>query len=101
RERAVRGAALDRPLRALAGEQAVDQPRGEAVAAADSVEDLEVLAALRLVEPAVPVAHRAPVVEGCGLRVPERRRDDLEVRKALHGLLDHAAEVERVERRQV
>ena len=44
-------------------EEAVDQPRGEGVAAAHAVENLQVGHRPRLVERALVVADRAPVVE--------------------------------------
>src|SRR5712691_2092103 len=90
RERSVRGPALHRPLRSLAHQEAVDEPRGERVAAAHPVEDLQALAGRRLVELAALVAHGAPVVDGGALDAAQRGRHHPEVRELLHCALDHA-----------
>src|SRR6266540_293613 len=75
RQRAVRGAALDGPLRAAIREEAVDQPRGKRVAAADAVEDLEIGARCGFVEIAVAPGDRAPVVARGGVGDAQRRGD--------------------------
>ena len=62
-QRAMRRAVLHRRLRTLAFQEAVGEAGGEAVAAADAVVDLQVLAHHRLVELAARVEDRRPVVE--------------------------------------
>src|ERR1035437_8776366 len=101
RQRAVSTSAVDGPLRALLVEEAVDQAGSKRVAAADTVEDLEVGHWTRLVERTLVVAHRAPVVDARRLRMAQRGSDRPEVGKRLHSLLDHLAEVGRVEFAQV
>src|ERR1019366_5251258 len=81
RQRTVRAAAVDGPVRALFVQKTVDQPRREGIAATDAVEDLEVRHGPRLVELALVVAHRAPVVDGRGLHMAQGRGHSLEVRK--------------------
>src|ERR1017187_3844222 len=93
RQRTVRAAAVDRPIRALLVQKAVDQPRRERVAAADAIEDLQVRHRPSLVERAFVIAHRTPVVDGRRLRMAQGRGYSLEVRKRRHRLLNHLAEV--------
>src|SRR6185437_15381938 len=69
REGTVGGPALDGPLRALAHQEAVDEPGGERVAAPHAVENLQVLPGRGLVELATVIHDRAPVVDG---RAPDR-----------------------------
>ena len=58
-------------------EQAVEQARREAVAAADAIEDLQAGRCGRLDEPVVArPGDRAPVVDGRGADRAQRRRDD-------------------------
>ena len=78
---AVSRAALDRVLWTLVGEKAVDEPGGERVASSHPVEDLQVLAPLRLVELAFVPADGSPVVEGRGLGVAQGSGDDREIRE--------------------
>src|SRR5262249_31912460 len=61
-EGAMRCAALDGPLRAFACEESVDQAGSKGVAAADTIENLEVFAIGSLIEIAVAVADGAPIV---------------------------------------
>ena len=68
-QRAVGGAAFDGILGALTRQQPVDEARGEGIAAADPVPDLEPLAVGRGVERAVHPGDGAPVVERRGRRV--------------------------------
>ena len=68
----------ERPGRVLAGQQAVDQPRGERVAAAHAVEDLD-LALRDLVERALVVRDRAPAVDAGRARGAQRGRDGRDV----------------------
>src|SRR5438067_4803946 len=100
-QRAVGGAALDRPLRALAGQQPIDEPGREGVAAADAVHDLEAGTRARSVELPFVVDDGAPVVHGRGARLAERGGDDPEVRELPHRALDHPAEVLGVEAGEV
>ena len=51
----MRGAKIDRALQVVAGEQAVDEPRGEGIAAADSVE--------------IPNVARVTVTEAADIRL--------------------------------
>jgi predicted hydrolase (HD superfamily) len=71
-------AAADGPVDGLAGEQAVDEAGGKAVAAADAVEDVDV--ALRDVDDLVLVKrNRAPGVAAGGVRGAQRAGDELQV----------------------
>src|ERR1051326_7796430 len=78
RQRAVRGAAFDGPLRAAIREEAVDQARCERIAAADPVHDLEIDTRRRFVERAVVPRDRAPVVARRRPRDTQRCRDHLQ-----------------------
>jgi hypothetical protein len=66
--------------------------RGEAVAAADAVEDLEARVLAALVELAVVPEDGGPVVDRGGVDVAQRGGGDLEVGELLHGGLDHGLE---------
>src|SRR5215467_14273423 len=70
------GAAFDRPLRAMAGEESVDEAGSERVPAAHPIIDLEILPRRGLVELAVHVNHRSPVVVGRGGGEPKGRGHD-------------------------
>src|SRR6266571_3746309 len=96
-ERPVGRSAIHRPLGSLAGEEPVNEAGGEGVATPDTIVDLQVLPVWRLVEPPLAVADRAPVVEGGGLGVAQRRGHRREVRERLHRLLDHLPESAGVE----
>src|SRR5215510_10194964 len=63
RQRAMSRAVFDRELRPLADQEAVDQSGRERIAAADAVEDFEVLAQPRLMELAVAITYSAPIVD--------------------------------------
>ena len=89
-----------RALRILRRHQAVNKARGKRVAAADAVEDFQIIVLLRQVNFAIAPAHCAPVVSRCGLHGPKRRRHGLEVGICLCGLAHHslvALEVQRFE----
>ena len=72
--------------------QAVDQPAGETVAAAHTVQNFQVLAVGRFVELAARPANRAPVIARGRLDRAQRGGDDFEVRVSLHRLADHFLE---------
>ena len=86
----------------LPAEKPVDEPGGERVAAADAVEDLESSRVGALVELAVVRSSMAPQPLTRG-RVAVRSvvATACEVREGRDHLLDHAAEVRRVERGEV
>ena len=86
------GAVVHGLLGVVVLEEAEDQAGGEAVAAADAVEDLEFRELDAVVELAVVPADGAPVVLRGGDHAAERGRGDLEVRELLHGLGDHVLE---------
>ena len=92
-ERAVGSAVFDRERGIALFQEAVDKAGGEAVAAADAVEDLEAVALLRLVELAVAPDDRAPVVDRGGADGAEGGGGGLEVRVDGDGAFDHLAEV--------
>src|ERR1700723_378029 len=96
RERAVRRATFHGPLRALAGEQSINQPGGERIAAAHAVINFQIVSAGSFVEFAIAVADRAPiVVRGAG-GFAQRRGDDLK-RKILQNDFNHGLETFRGE----
>ena len=88
-----RGIALDH--------QSVDQAGSETVAAADPVDNLPAVALRRLVELSALPDDRAPVVDGRGLHLTQRRGDSLEVRIRLDDLFDHPLEALGVELAEV
>src|SRR5260370_38700457 len=92
----MRRAAVDRPLRTLVGEKAINQARGKRIAAADAIENLEILARRCLKELAVAETNRAPVVNGRRLGLAQGGGDDLEIRKLAGDARDHFLEVCRV-----
>ena len=61
-QRAMRGAALDRPLRVMACQETVNQAGSKGIAASDAIEDFEVLAVSCLVELAIAITDRAPII---------------------------------------
>ena len=73
-------------LEVVAAEQAVDEPRGERVAAADAVEDLEPAHLGPGEERLARAADAAPVVDGRGVRLAQGRRDEREVGVAVEDL---------------
>ncbi len=89
----MRRAVVDRLLGVVERHEAVDEARGERIAAADAVVDLERGARNGLLQLALVPADRAPVVDRRGLHGTQRRRHGLEVRIDGDGLLDHLAEV--------
>src|SRR5919205_1538907 len=97
-QRAVRPAELERLLGRLAREQAVEEARGEAVAAADAVEHVE-LRGRGDVRLAVDPGHRAPAMTVRRVHLAQGRGDDLDVGVHLHHLVDHAEEGSGVELR--
>src|SRR6266478_3682539 len=87
----MRRAAIHRPLRIFAGEQAVDEAGGKRIASSHAIKNLKVLPIPRLVELAVAITDRAPVVAGSGLGLAQGGGDHLEG-KFLHHRLDHLLE---------
>ena len=71
------------------GHEAVDEARGERIAAADAVHDFQSVVVLGFVDFAVRPAQGAPVVDRGGLDGAQGRGDDLEVRVGLGGFVDH------------
>src|SRR5947199_10268062 len=71
-----------------AGNEAVDEAGGEAVAAADAVEHVDV-ARRADITLAVEPEYGGPVVAIRGVHFAQRRRHDLDVRKLLDNALDH------------
>src|SRR5262249_2790460 len=96
-QRSVRGAVFDRELGPLAGQESVYQSRRERIAATDPVEDFQVLAQPGLMELAVAITDRAPIVDRRGPGVTQRRRHDFEIGVLAYSLLDHLFEVGHVE----
>src|SRR6266542_747974 len=78
-QRPVGPAELDRFLRLLAREQAVEEPGGKAVPAADPVEHVE-LGGRRRVRLAVDPGDGSPSVPVAREHLPQRRRHDLDPR---------------------
>ena len=71
------GAVLDRALQVAVLQESVDQAGGEAVAAADAVEDLQPGPGGRLDEARLPrPGDRRPVVDGRAANRAQRRGDD-------------------------
>lgn len=91
-EGAVGGAEFDGSLGVGTGHEAVDEAGGEAVAAADAVEDFEVGVGPALVELSVDPGDGAPVVSCGGFGGAEGGGDGLEVGVFPDGALDHALE---------
>ena len=92
RQRAVRRAVVDRLLGVVEGHEAVDEPGGKRVPAADAVVDLEAGTLRREAEPALVPAERRPVVDRGRLHRAERGCDRLEVRELGPRALDHPPE---------
>ena len=86
-------AVFHRFLRIARPEKSVDEPRCKAIAAANPVENLEVLAMGGLEELPVSPAYRAPVVDSRGLYGAKGGGCDLEVGKRFHGFRDHGLEL--------
>src|SRR5215813_6996345 len=97
----MRGATLDRPLWSTFSKKPINQSRRERITATDAIEYLQVLSHRRLVKLATGIANSTPVVDCRGLRIPQRRRHDLEVWKLGHGALDHAMKSRDVELRMM
>src|SRR6266571_3714908 len=68
----VRGTAFHRPLRLLSRQESVNQAGSERIASSYAIENLQVLAVSRLVELAIAIANRAPIIQSRSLRFPER-----------------------------
>jgi len=100
-EGAVCGAEFDGSLGVGAGHEAIDEAGGEAVAAADAVEDFEVGVGAALVELTVDPSDGAPVVACGGFGGAEGGGDGLEVGVFADGALDHVLECGDVEVKEV
>ena len=87
----MRGAAFHRPLRLLSRQEPVNQTGSERIASSDTVENFKVLAVSCLVELAIAITNRAPVIQSRGLSFPERGSNNLE-RIVLHDLCNHLLE---------
>src|SRR5260370_30116632 len=87
----MRGGGFDGPLGVLSGKKAINETRSKRVTAADTVENLEILAILGLIEIALVVANRAPIVSRGGGGFAECGGDDFEG-KVVHNLPDHFVE---------
>src|SRR5712691_869985 len=61
-QRSMSSTAFDGPLRVLSCEKTINKTRSKRVTAANTVENLEILAILGLIEIAVVVTNRAPIV---------------------------------------
>src|SRR5260370_34241518 len=72
------GAAFDGPLGVLSRKKAINETRSKRVTATDTVENLDILAILGLIEIALVVANRAPVVSRGVGGVAEGGGDDFE-----------------------
>src|ERR1700680_3355690 len=94
------GTAFDGPLRILAREKSINQTGGERITAANTIKNLEVLAVFGLIEIAVVVANRSPIISRRGGRFAERGSHDLE-RKIVQHFLNHLFESFRVQGRQM
>src|SRR3984893_16011825 len=87
------GSALDGPLWFLPRQKSIDQSRSKRVTPAYPVEDFQIFANRRLVEPALGVAHRSPAVQRCRSGGTQRGSDYFDRRKFLDHLLHHQLEV--------
>src|SRR6266545_37035 len=97
----MRRATINRILRPLASQKAINQSRSERVSPADSIEYLQVLAHCRLVKFAVRKTDCSPVVHCCRLSISQRCGDNFEVRKVRCRALNHAMEIFDVDLRAV
>ncbi len=96
-ESAVGDAAVERPGDALVLQQAVDEAGGEGVAAADAVEDVQIVEVKAFVGGADGVGKGAPCVAVGGVGTADGGGDHMEVGEVGGDSLGHGAEgVERV-----
>ena len=86
------GAVIDGGLWIVLRKESEGEAAGEAVAAADAVEDVEFRILPALVEGSIVPANGAPVVSRGGDDAAQRGGGDFEVRIFLHGGFDHALE---------
>src|ERR1700676_958519 len=93
---AMSGSALDCPLWVLSGQKAVNQTRSEGVAAANAIQNLQILPIPRLKKITLAIADRTPIISRCRRRFAKRRRHDLEG-KILHDFPNHLFEALRVQ----
>src|SRR5580658_4456702 len=91
RQRPMRRATLDGSLRIVSRQKTINQPRRKRIAAANTIKNLQILPVFCLVELALAIANRAPIIlRGC-LRLAQRGRHHLE-RIFLHHVRDHLLE---------
>src|SRR5581483_3083275 len=99
-QRAMRSAAFHGPLRTLLRQEAINQARGKRVTTTDAVEDLEVRSMCGLIELAIGIADRSPVVQRRSAGLTQGCRDHGEG-VVLHYALDHLLETIYVDGRDV
>src|SRR2546426_819472 len=73
----VTGAAFHGPLGILTRQEAVDQAGSKRIASAHAIKNFKIFAIFCLVELAVAIADRAPIVLGSSLGFPQRCRNRL------------------------
>src|SRR6202166_4638056 len=95
-QRSMSGTAFYGPLSILTREKAINQARGEGITAANTIENLEVLAIFGLIEIAVVVANSSPIIARRGGGFAERGSHDLEG-KIVQYFLNHLFESFRVQ----
>src|ERR1700731_4544757 len=95
-QRSMSGTAFDGPLRVLTREKSINKTRGEGITAANTIEDLEVLAIRGLIEIAIVVANSSPIISRRGGRFAERGSHDFEGKKVQY-FLNHLFESLRVQ----
>src|SRR5581483_8244287 len=93
RERAVCRPALHGPLRLVARKKAINQAGSKRIASTHAVIDLKIFPHARFVEVSAVETYGAPVVHGCGFRMPQGGRDDGQVRKILNNIFDHGFKI--------
>src|SRR5882762_1924440 len=86
------GAVFDSELWIAGRHEAINQTRGEAVAAADAIKYLKVLAGGGLEEFATSPADGAPVVDGRGRNGAQGSVGDFEIWKFFDGFFNHLFE---------
>src|ERR1700688_3701543 len=82
------GTAFDGPLRILTREKTINQTRGEGIAAANTIENLEVFSICGLIEIAIVVANGSPIISRRGGGFAKCCGDDFEG-KVLQDFPDH------------
>src|ERR1700722_6150818 len=93
RQSSVSSAALHRPLSVFAREESVNSSRGEGISSTGSVVDFQVLSCGGLIEFAVVIADRAPVIDGGTLGESQSRRHYGQRWILLNHLFNHALKI--------